>query len=490
MKITVSKISVQKAESDLLIIPIFTDQKPSSSYKNINKILSNSLSKKIKQDDFNGEFGKFIIQDTSGKCAFGTVMLLGFGNKKNLGLDTIYKAASIASKNSKKFATNIALDYQLPLKKRVVSAFIEGFIQGAYEFKKYKTKNKNNSRDINLLIISKDLSEKRVSVELNQAKSLSEAVSLCRDLVNEPPIFLTPTKLAEISAQVSKEGNLEIAVLDKDEIKEKGMEGLLSISRGSVQPPKFIHMKYFKKGSKSGIKKVAIVGKGITFDSGGLCLKPADSMTTMKMDMGGAAVVVGVMKAISFFKPNLEVHGIIPTTENMTGGAAYKPDDVIYAMNGKSIEIINTDAEGRIALSDALSYAVELRVDEIIDLATLTGACMVGLGSYTAGVMGNNQKLVDNILNCSKIVGEKMWQLPLDEELKQEIESPIADVKNVGSRWGGAITAALFLENFVSNTPWVHIDIAGPTYLDKGNKWYPVGASGFGVRTVVEYLLS
>ena len=272
-------------------------------------------------------------------------------------------------------------------------------------------------------------------------------------------------------------------------MKKNGMEAILAVARGSKQPPKFIHMRYKPENTKKKVKKIAVVGKGITFDSGGLCLKPADSMRTMKMDMGGAAVVVGVMKAISKLKPNVEVHGIIPTTENMTGGDAYKPDDVIYAMNGKSIEIINTDAEGRIALSDALSYSVKLKVDEIIDLATLTGACMVGLGSYTAGVMGNNQKLVNSILECAEEIGEKMWQLPLDDELRKEIESTVADVKNVGSRWGGAITAGLFLENFVSNKTWVHIDIAGPTYLDNGNKWYPAGASGFGVRTVVKYLM-
>ena len=188
-------------------------------------------------------------------------------------------------------------------------------------------------------------------------------------------------------------------------------------------------------------------------------------------------------------KPDVNVHGIVPTTENMTGGSAYKPDDVINALNGKSIEIINTDAEGRIALSDALSYAVKNEMSEIIDLATLTGACIVGLGLYTAGVMGNNKKLVKNILDSADTAGEKMWQLPLDDELKQEIKSTVADVKNVGSRWGGAITAGLFLENFVSDTPWVHIDIAGPSYIEKQNDWYSNGATGFGVSTIVQYLM-
>jgi leucyl aminopeptidase len=208
----------------------------------------------------------------------------------------------------------------------------------------------------------------------------------------------------------------------------------------------------------------------------------------MKMDMGGSAVVLGVMKAIAVLKPSVRVHGLIAASENMTGAKAYKPDDVIRAYNGKTIEVINTDAEGRIVLSDALSYAVELKVDEIVDLATLTGACMVGLGSYTAGVMGNNQTLIDKIRKASDSVGEKTWQLPMDDELRVEIKSNVADIKNAGSRMGGAITAAMFLENFVGDVPWAHIDIAGPTFLEKDSNWSPKGATGFGVRTIIQYL--
>jgi leucyl aminopeptidase len=249
-----------------------------------------------------------------------------------------------------------------------------------------------------------------------------------------------------------------------------------------------MHLTYEPKGSVK--KTVAVVGKGITFDSGGLCIKPRDSMRMMKGDMSGAACVLGVMKAIPRLSPSIRVHGLISAAENMPGARAYKPDDIIRALNGKTIEVIDTDAEGRIVLSDAISYAVGLKVNEIVDLATLTGSCIVALGNYTAGVMGNNERLINRIIKAAKLAGEKVWQLPMDEELRKEIESDVADVKNVGSRWGGAITAAMFLEKFVGDTPWVHLDIAGPAFLEKGGDWYPKGGTGFGVRTIVRYLLS
>jgi leucyl aminopeptidase len=276
-------------------------------------------------------------------------------------------------------------------------------------------------------------------------------------------------------------------IFDAAEIDKRGMGGIEAVSRGSDEPPRFIHLVYEPKRKTK--KSIAIVGKGITFDSGGLCLKPSDSMRGMKMDMAGSAVVLGVMKALARLAPAVRVHGLIAASENMTGAKAYKPDDVIKAYNGKTIEVINTDAEGRIVLSDALSYAVELKADEIVDFATLTGACMVGLGSYTAGVMGNNQKLIDKILSASGRAGEKMWQLPMDDELREEIKSEVADIRNAGSRLGGAITAAMFLEQFVSDVPWVHIDIAGPAYSEKKSALHKIGGTGFGVGTVVQYIM-
>ncbi len=470
---------------DVLIFTKFADQPFSDELKKIDKKLNNSILQKAKDAKFKGEKESLLTVDTVGILKSKTVFVLGLGSRKKFSISSCYRSFASAGRKLSAKDVNIKVVYELPGKKNILSSAIEGLVQGSYEFNKYKTDKKEVARKIELY--SKTLNSKAFDREKKFAVEVSDAVKLARDIINEPPVYLTPSKLAEISASVAHDGDIEVEIFESEHIQKMGMGALYAVSRGSVQPPKFIRLTYTpSKFSKT----LAVVGKGVTFDSGGLCLKPADSMLTMKMDMSGAAAVVGVMKAVSKLKPKVKVHGLIPATENMTGGDAYKPDDVIYAMNGKSVEIINTDAEGRLALADALSYAVkELKVNEIIDLATLTGACIVGLGSYTAGVMGNDQRLVDDILRSGEIVGEKIWQLPLDEELRKEIESKIADIKNVGSRWGGAITAAMFLEHFVSKKPWIHIDIAGPAYLNDGNEVYPPGGTGFGVRAVTNYIV-
>jgi len=483
LKIHLSKNNIHKTKSDLLVFTLFANEQLSIDLKKIDKNLNGTIKKTFKENKFKGQYGKVYRFNTHGLVTSKSIVIIGLGDKKEFKPNRCYRAFAAATKEIKSGEKDVGFVFEL--NSTLMSSSIEGLFQGSYQFNKYKT-GENAKTNFELTIFSKSISDRTFSRESRKAIIISKAVHLARDIVNEPPVYLTPAKLAEISEAVAIEGNLAIKVLGKDEIKSAGMNGLYSVSRGSTQPPRFIHFTYTPKDKSK--KTVAIVGKGVTFDSGGLCLKPAGSMLTMKMDMAGSAVVVGAMKAIADLKPKYKIHGIIPATENMTGGDAYKPDDVLYALNGKSVEIINTDAEGRIALSDALSYAVNLGVDEIIDLATLTGACIVGLGSYTAGVMGNNEKLINSILKCSENVGEKMWQLPLDDELRKEINSNIADIKNVGSKWGGAITAALFLENFVSDTPWTHIDIAGPAFLEKSNDVYPAGGTGFAVRTLINYL--
>jgi leucyl aminopeptidase len=483
LKVHLSKNNIHKLKSDLLVFTVFANEQLSADLKKIDNNLNGTIKKTFKENEFSGQFGKVYRFNTHGLVTSKSILILGLGDKKEFKPNRCYRAFAAAAKELESGDKNVGIVFEL--NSNLISSSIEGLFQGSYQFTKYKT-GENAKRNFELTLFTKSVSDRTFSRESRKAINISKAVHLARDIVNEPPVYLTPAKLAEISEDVATEGNLAIKVLGKNEIKSAGMNGLYSVSRGSTQPPRFIHFTYTPK--KKSKKTVAIVGKGVTFDSGGLCLKPAGSMLTMKMDMAGSAAVVGAMKAIAELKPKYKIHGIIPATENMTGGDAYKPDDVLYALNGKSVEIINTDAEGRIALSDALSYAVNLGVDEIIDLATLTGACIVGLGSYTAGVMGNNEKLIKRILESSENVGEKMWQLPLDDELRKEIKSSIADIKNVGSRWGGAITAALFLENFVSDTPWTHIDIAGPAYLEKSNDVYPAGGTGFAVRTLVNYL--
>ena len=365
-----------------------------------------------------------------------------------------------------------------------------GLFYGHYYFDKYKSK-KSNLNDIDISIISNNLSSSTFTKILEKSKNVIEGVNMTRLLVNEQPEILTPAELAKYASKISKRKNVTCEIFNEKELKKMNMLGIWNVGKGSANMPRFIHLKY-KSGSKNKkTKKIALIGKGMTYDSGGLSLKPADYMVTMKMDMAGAGCVVGVFEALSLLQPkNLEVHGLIPSAENMPGPNAYRPDDVVVGLSGKSIEVINTDAEGRVILSDAIEYANRLKVSEMIDLATLTGACMVALGNYTAGLFSNTVKQADKILKSSQNAGEKIWELPLDEDLRSSIESNIADLKTSAStRYGGAITAAMFLQHFVDKSiPWSHIDIAGPAYIDSKRSWLAPGATGFGVMTLLDYL--
>ena len=324
----------------------------------------------------------------------------------------------------------------------------------------------------------------KLSRALETVQNTVPGVFLARDLVNEPASVSTPTYLANQAKKLADGNGLKTEVWGVNKIKAAKMHGLLAVSRGGPEEPRFIKLSYTPSGKPK--KKVALVGKGLTFDSGGLSLKPAKSMETMKIDMSGGATVLGTMRAIAALKPPVQVTGYVPSSENMPSGTAQKPGDIISYRNGKTVEVLNTDAEGRLILADALICAVEDKPDVIIDLATLTGACMVALGSQVAGLFSNNQKLTDDLLASSKETGEQLWPMPLVKEYKDDIKSSIADIKNIGGGYGGAITAALFLEEFVSDVPWAHLDIAGPAFSERA----PRGGTGFGVRTLVQYVLS
>ena len=349
-----------------------------------------------------------------------------------------------------------------------------GIYIGDYKFDKYKTDKKDKHVQEVIVEASSELVKK--------AEKIASAMAFTRNLANEPAQFATPTELASIAQDLG----LETKIYNKDECEKMGMGAFLAVGRGSEEEPKFIHMKYSTDNPK---KRIAIIGKGICFDSGGLDIKPASSMLTMKDDMSGAACVLGIMSIIKEFNPQVEVHGIIAACENMPSGKSYKPGDILTAKNGKTIEVDNTDAEGRLTLADALCYACELGVDEVIDIATLTGACMVALGSQAAGIMGNDDELVSNLIKSADKNGERFWRLPLWEEYFESLKSEVADMKNSGARWGGASAAGVFLQKFVKDVKWAHIDIAGTAFLEKPQKELIAGASGAGVRTLLGYIL-
>ncbi|WP_462137866.1 leucyl aminopeptidase [Candidatus Mycalebacterium sp.] len=472
-----------RTKTDLLAIGVYEGEK--RRFSAIDKKLKGAISRASKRAS-GLRLGGFFTVDTVGNLPASEVMIVGLGDKKSFSAPSdFFKAASVAAKNAGSHVKEIVLDFPAS-GAPALRALMEGALCGSYVFSKYKSGSKKEGA-ISSVAVYSTASETSFKSTARAARSISSAVRLCRDMINEPPAHLTPSVLADYAQTMCSEEGLSCSVIMPDEMKKRGMGGMLAVSAGSSNPPRLIHMTYSPKAVRS--RPVAIVGKGITFDSGGLSLKPAEAMKTMKMDMSGAAAVVGAMKAIAAAKPGVTVHGIVAAAENMTGPSAYKPDDIVTAMNGKTIEIVNTDAEGRVVLADALSYAVEIGSKEIIDLATLTGACVVALGVHTAGLMSNSEKIARDIKRSSHAAGEKVWELPLSDDMRKDIESDFADIKNTGNRWGGAITAALFLEHFVSSVPWAHLDIAGPAYLERGSDWYPKGATGFGVRLLVDYIL-
>jgi leucyl aminopeptidase len=366
-------------------------------------------------------------------------------------------------------------------------AIAEGAILGLYSFSKYK---KPEYEDIDeILIVAKEGEEVPIiKSAIDKGKAVAQATNMARDMVNEPANYMTPTRMAEVAKEIATKYDLGLKIFDREDMEAMGMGALLGVAKGSNQPPKLVVLSY--KGDEGSQNTMGFLGKGITFDSGGISIKASEGMEEMKDDMAGAAAVMTALGAIAQLKPKINVTAVIPTTENLPSGTALKPGDILKAMNGKTIEVISTDAEGRLILADALSYAAKQGVSPLIDLATLTGACRIALGTFYSGLFGNNQELIDKVRKAAERTGERMWQMPMPEEYKEQNKSDIADIKNAGNRIGGAITAALFLAEFVDNVPWVHIDIAGTAFSSKESGYIAKGATGVGVRTLVELALS
>ena len=366
-----------------------------------------------------------------------------------------------------------------------VKVIVEGAFVGNFEPDYYKSDRKDQSIDSLTVIAAGD--QAKLQAALDEGRIIGEAQNFTRDLVNEPSNRMTPTILAERARKMAAETGLKCEVYGADKIKELKMGAFWSVAQGSDEPPALIVLKYEPAGAPAQ-PVVGLVGKGITFDTGGISIKPADGMEKMKYDMAGGAAMLGAMRAIAQLKPKVKVTMIVCATENMPSGKAQKPGDVQIAMSGKSIEIINTDAEGRLVLADGLHYAKQLGCTHLVDAATLTGAVVVALGYINAGVFANNDELYERFRKALDQAGEKFWRMPLDEEYKEFIRSGIADIVNSGGRWGGAITAAMFLKEFAEDTPWLHLDIAGTAWTEDAKPWIAKGPSGIAVRSLVEFV--
>lgn len=470
-----------------------------------------SLIEKARAEGFKGKEYTSVLLHLSSSALPQRILLVGLGDRKKIGLEVLRRASSVAAKKflaiqQKSFS--IKLPEVIEDASREARAAGEGILLSNYRFHKYKTQEKDSPIiQATLIAPGKSSSESKKGMRLAQV--LSDATLFVRDLVNEPPSNMTPEKIAEAAmeiAQEAKNSGISVTIFDKKKIEEMGMGALLGVNRGSAKPPVFIHLHYQPspsspaspaggsplEGEEKRVKSVALVGKGITFDAGGLSLKTAEGMETMKMDMAGAASILGVFKAIPKLKPKVEVHGIIAATENMPGGNAYKPGDILKTMSGKTIEVLNTDAEGRLILSDALAYALQQNPDEIIDIATLTMAVVIALGSLIAGAIGNSNEIFKGIERASEESGEKFWRLPLESDYKERLKSPIADIRNIATprREAGATIGALVLEEFVGKKPWMHLDIAGPAWAEKEFFYLSEGGTGFPTRTLLHYLLN
>ncbi len=490
--------AIQEVEADLIVVNLFEGVKtPGGATGAVDKAIGGLITRVIESGDFKGKKLSTTLLYTFGRIKAPRVLLIGLGKKEEFDINTVREVAAKAAQEAKKlgvrtFATIVhgggagGLDF-----KDAAYATAEGTLLGAYSYKAEKKESEEKKEPETVFIVEFNKSNIEVlESAVKKAIGVAKGVYLARDLVNLPPNVASPLYLAEVAEKLDKEyKKVKTTVYDEKDMEKFGMGAFLAVAQGSAIPPRFIVIEY--EGAKNK-KPVVLAGKGITFDTGGISLKPSQDMWKMKFDMAGAAVVLGTIKAAAELNLPTRIVGLVGATYNMPDGNAYRPGDVVKAMNGKTIEIISTDAEGRLVLADLLSYAsMKLEPEMIVDFATLTGACIVALGLEIAGLFTDDEELKEKIEKASKYTGEPIWQLPLYKNYRELLKSDFADLKNSGGRWAGAITAALFLKEFVDTDRWAHIDIAGPTWRDRGypeNPVLPPGATGYGIRLILKAL--
>ena len=496
MEVKVITGDIASVEADAIVVNLFEGVKhPGGATGAVDKALGGAITKLIEQGEIKGKLNEISIIHGLDKIPARIVAVVGLGKKSEFTLDKIRALTaefcrSLRKLNCRRIATIVHGAGVGGIETEAASqAITEGSLLGLYRFQKHITKEPENHDMAEIIIAERDTAKLTALKQgCKKGRVIAEATNLARDLINEPANYMTPSDMAKIAKGLAKKFGLELTILDREQMEKEGMGSLLGVAQGSRQPPKLIVLSY--KGDKKSSDTLGFVGKGITFDSGGISIKPSESMAEMKGDMAGAATVMAALSAIAQLKPKVNVAAVIPATENLPGGNALKPGDVLKAMNGKTIEVVNTDAEGRLILADALGYAVKQGFSPLIDLATLTGACHIALGAICSGILGNSQELIEKIIKAGTEAGERLWQLPMYEEYKEQNKSDVADIKNSGGRWGGAITAAQFLSEFVGDKPWVHIDIAGTAQTEKERGYIVKGATGVGVRTLVNFALA
>lgn len=495
MEISVEFGKMEEKASEISIIGLFQGERPLDGDAGaMDKALGGAIGELIDGGEFEGKLNQIAVIRTRGAIPLKRVLVIGLGERAEFNLDRMRQTSSkaaihIREMGLKEFTTGI---HDLPKYKRLTTAqaVVTSTLMGLYQFTKYITVKREEMKEVEKLTLLERDEAKIAEVRegARRGRIVGEAVNFARDLSNEGGNNMTPTKMAEKAAELADDYDLKLQILDREEMQKLKMGALLGVARGSVQPPKFITIEY--NSDKKDIDTIVLIGKSITFDSGGISIKPSAKMENMKFDKSGGCTVLGVMRATSELELPIHVVGLLPATENMPSGSALKPGDILTSSSGKTIEVINTDAEGRLTLSDALTYAARYKPKAIIDLATLTGSCVVALGNHASGLMGNDEVLKEKIKRAAEVSGDKVWELPLWSEYDEQIKSDVADVKNVGGRPGGAITAAAFLKKFVGEYPWAHLDIAGTAWTIKDSVYFSKGATGVGVRLLVQFLCS
>ncbi len=484
-----------RANAQALAVPVFKGEKPSEPVlKALDKMTGGLVAGVFKNEGFKGDGGQIaLIRFTpKGKVKASRLVLVGVGSKSDYKIYSIAMfAGAVARFLRKRNVKSVAI---LPRGNGTAAeagvASARGFITSQFELDKYRTKDKHDKTINTLIVCVDDADPGELKAGLARGEAVGESMNFTRDLANEPPNILTPSEMANRAQAMAKEVGLKFEVLDEAQMAKMGMGSLLSVSRGSSQPAKLIVLRYSPENSTAkGHELLALVGKGITFDTGGISLKPGENMDAMKYDMSGGATVLGTMRAVAQIKPSIPVLGVVAAVENMPDGNASRPSDVVTAMNGKTIEILNTDAEGRLILADAVAYAEKQGATRIVDMATLTGAVIIALGDLNTGIMGNDQEFVDEIIACGKDMGEGFWQLPLGADYSKQIKSDIADIKNIGPRGkAGTIMGAVFIQEFVAKAKWAHLDIAGTAWMDSAKAHQAKGPTGVAIRTLLRLI--
>jgi leucyl aminopeptidase len=483
--------SYQELDVQALAIAVFKDEKADDGFlKDLDALTGGVIKSVIESEELKGKEAETVFLHLVGNKDIKAqrLLLVGVGERSEYNAADASRMAGtsvreLRGKNAKSIAVIPRLEGNA---EEIASVVVEGSFIALFDPDKYRTSDKEERQIDQLLVVMDGADETGLKRGIERGRIIGESVNFTRDLANEPGAYMTPTNMSERAREIANEFGMSVDVLDEARMEQEGMGSLLSVARGSDEPGKLIVLKYSPPNAvEESDGLLAFVGKGITFDSGGISLKPGENMELMKYDMTGGATVMGAMRAIAQLKPAIPVLGVIPCAENLPSGKATKPGDVVKAMTGKTIEVINTDAEGRLILADAIAYAKKLGATRIVDMATLTGAVSIALGDVNAAVLGTDQELIDEIIVAGKEAGEKFWQLPLDKEYSKQIKSDIADIKNVGGRKAGTITAAAFLKEFADGVSWAHLDIAGTAWGDEAKPYRSKGPTGIAVRTLI-----